>query len=269
MSSRCWPASQVVIAGYNGPRQTVISGPVEAVERVCALASDKGIATVRIAVSHAFHSPAVAPAAAGLGTYLAGEQFQPLARRVLSTVTGDTLPGRHRPARTCSSRQVLEPVRFSEAVGRMAADVDLLLEVGPGRVLSGLAAGIAAGVPVIALDTEGTSLAGVLSALAAAYVLGAPVRHDQLFRDRFTRPLPLDKEFRFFASPCESVPTDYVAPARRQHHARGGPAAGEGPGASRGTRRRLGRREPGDPATAGGGTSRAAARRGARRHPAA
>ncbi len=202
---------QVVIAGYNGPRQTVVSGPVEAVERVCALASDNGIATVRIAVSHAFHSPSVAPAAAELGTYLAGEQFQPLARRVLSTVTGDTLPA-DTDLRDLLVRQVLEPVRFSEAVARMAAHVDLLLEVGPGRVLSGLAAGIAAGIPVVALDTEGTSLAGVLSALAAAYVLGAPVRHGQLFRDRFTRPLPLDKEFRFFASPCESVPTDYVAP---------------------------------------------------------
>jgi enediyne polyketide synthase len=95
----------------------------------------------------------------------------------------------------------------------MAADIDLLLEVGPGRVLSGLASAVAADVPVIALDTDGASLSGVLSAVAAAYVLGAPLRHDQLFAGRFTKALPLDKEFRFFASPCESVPTDLVTPA--------------------------------------------------------
>ena len=95
----------------------------------------------------------------------------------------------------------------------MAADADLLIEVGPGRVLSRLAARIAPDVPVVALDTDGPSLSGVLSAAAAAYVLGATVRHDRLFADRFTRPLPLDKEFRFFASPCESVPADLV-PAR-------------------------------------------------------
>jgi enediyne polyketide synthase len=65
-------------------------------------------------------------------------------------------------------------------------------------------------VPAIPLDTDGASLVGLLSAVAAAYVLGAPVRHDRLFADRFTRPLPLDKEFRFFASPCESVPADSV-----------------------------------------------------------
>ena len=55
----------------------------------------------------------------------------------------------------------------------------------------------------MSLETDSTSLAGLLHAVAAAYVLGAPVRHEELFRDRFARPLPLDKEFRFFASPCE------------------------------------------------------------------
>ena len=201
--------AEVVIAGYNGPGQTVISGPAEAVERVRCAAAVAGLVTSRIPVSHAFHSPAVAPAAAGLDRYLAGCQFQPLARRVLSTVTGDALPA-DADLRDLLVRQVREPVRFSEALGRLAADVDLLIEAGPGRVLSGLAAGIAPQVPAIALDTDGASLAGLLSAVAAAYVLGAPVQSDRLFADRFTRPFSLGKEFRFFASPCESVPADSV-----------------------------------------------------------
>jgi enediyne polyketide synthase len=198
---------EVVIAGYNGPNQTVISGPVEAVDRVRRVAAARELVTTQIPVSHAFHSPAVAPAAAGLGRYLADREFQPLARRVVSTVTGEALPD-HMDLRELLVRQVREPVRFSEALGRMAADVDLLIEVGPGRVLSGLAAAIVPGVPVIPLDADGASLAGVLSAAASAYVLGASIRHDQLFADRFTRPFPLDREFRFFASPCESVPAD-------------------------------------------------------------
>src|SRR5579859_1550701 len=57
--------AEVVIAGYNGPAQTVISGPAEAVERVCRAAAAADLATSRIPVSHAFHSPMVAPAAAG------------------------------------------------------------------------------------------------------------------------------------------------------------------------------------------------------------
>jgi len=201
--------ADVVIAGYNGPGQTVISGRAEAVERVCRAAVAAGLATSQIPVSHAFHSPLVAPAAAGLERYLTDREFKPLTRRVLSTITGDVLPA-DADLRRLLVRQVRDPVRFSVAAGQVAAAADLLIEVGPGRVLSGLAAQIAPGVPVIPLDTDGVSLAGVLSAAAAAYVLGASVRTDALFADRFTRPLPLDKEFRFFASPCESAPADLV-----------------------------------------------------------
>ncbi len=201
--------AEVVIAGYNGPAQTVISGPAEAVERVCRVAAAADLVTSRIPVSHAFHSPMVAPAAEELARYLSGREFKPMTRRVLSTVTGGELPT-DADLGELLVRQVREPVRFSVAAGQLAATADLLIEVGPGRVLSGLAAGIAPDVPVIPLDTDGASLAGVLSAAAAAYVLGVPVRTDVLFVDRFTRPLPLDKQFRFFASPCESAPADSV-----------------------------------------------------------
>ncbi|MFD7667721.1 SDR family NAD(P)-dependent oxidoreductase [Streptomyces sp. NPDC059788] len=201
----------VVIAGYNGPRQTVVSGPAAAVDRVCGRAAGQGLDTQRINVSHAFHSPAVAPAARAFAEHLAKEEFAPLARRVFSTVTGGPLD-RSTDTAGLLTRQVLAPVRFTEAVSALAAESDLLLEVGPGRILSGLAAE-AADVPVIPLDAGGPSLAGLFQAAAAAWVLGAPVRHEALFEDRFTRPLPLDKEFRFFASPCESAPAEDVPPA--------------------------------------------------------
>ena len=195
----------VVIAGYNGPGQTVVSGRREAVARVAARAAAAGLAAHVLAVSHAFHSRGVAPAAAALRERLAEEHFGPLAGRVFSTVTGAELPEDVDVAGLLT-RQVLDPVRFSQAVTALAEESELLLEVGPGRILGGLAAQIAPEVPVVSLGTDGTSLAGLLHAVGAAYVLGAPVRHAALFEDRYTRPLPLNKEFRFFASPCESAP---------------------------------------------------------------
>jgi enediyne polyketide synthase len=126
---------------------------------------------------------------------------------MVSSVTGQELPA-GQDLRDLLVRQVLEPVRFGDAVSTMAAQADLLLEVGPGRVLSGLAADIAAGIPVVSLDADSASLAGVFSAIAAAYVMGAPVRHDRLFGERFSKPLPLDKQFRFLVNPCELAPTD-------------------------------------------------------------
>ncbi|MFJ9521748.1 SDR family NAD(P)-dependent oxidoreductase [Kitasatospora sp. NPDC101801] len=208
----------VVIAGYNSPSQTVVSGPVDAVERVCAKAAAAGFGTARINVSHAFHSVAVAPAAEGLRAHLATETFAPLTGRMFSTVTATELPSDVDPVELLT-RQVLDPVRFDEAVRELAAEVDLLVEVGPGRVLRGLAAEIAPTVPTVSLESDSTSLAGLFAAVAAAFTLGAPVRHAELFRDRFTRPLPLDKEFSFFASPCETSPEgDFVlaaVPAQR------------------------------------------------------
>nr|WSW64809.1 type I polyketide synthase [Streptomyces sp. NBC_00995]WSW71144.1 type I polyketide synthase [Streptomyces sp. NBC_00995] len=195
----------VVIAGYNGPAQTVISGPVDAVQRVCAAATAQGLGTAPINVSHAFHSEAVAPAAQALGAYLAQQQFTPPARRMISTVTAHEVTA-DTDVPELLTRQVREPVRFAEAVQSLSTEVDLLLEVGPGKILRNLAADIAPGVPVISLDADSTSLSGLLTATAAAYTLGARLQHAELFRGRFTRPLPLDKEFSFFASPCESTP---------------------------------------------------------------
>jgi enediyne polyketide synthase len=174
----------VVIACYNGPAQTVISGPAEAVERVRTAAAGLGLRTARVAVSHAFHSPLVEPAAVGLDEYLSGRRFQPLARRVVSTLTGEPLPA-GTDLRQLLVRQLREPVRFSQALSRMAESADLFIEVGPGRVLTGLAAKTAPQTPVIPLSTDGSSLAGAVNALAAAFALGMPVRHDRLFADRF------------------------------------------------------------------------------------
>jgi len=199
----------VVIAGYNGPHQTVVSGPVEALERVCARAAAQGVTAMRIAVSHAFHSELVASAAGALRKHLERERFSPVRRRVVSTVTGDTLAADTDVAGLLV-RQVCEPVRFADAVAALAADVDLLLEVGPGKILGGLAHEIAPYVPTISLETDSRSLSGLLRSVAAAYVLGAPVRHAELSRGRFTRPLELDKEFRFFANPCEQAPLDQL-----------------------------------------------------------
>jgi enediyne polyketide synthase len=200
----------VVIAGYNGPQQTVVSGPIDAVDRVCAKAAAKGLTAIRLPVSNAFHSELVAPAAEEFHRYLLDgdrEPFAPVQRRVVSTVTGQTLAA-DTDLPNLLARQVREPVRFVEAVTALAGDVDLFLEVGPGTILGRLATEIAPSVMTVSVETDSNSLAGLLRAVAACYVLGAPVRHEELHRNRFTRTLEIGKQFRFFASPCEQAPVD-------------------------------------------------------------
>ncbi|MEO3867447.1 SDR family NAD(P)-dependent oxidoreductase [Nonomuraea sp. B12E4] len=203
-----------VIAGYNGPEQTVVAGPVEAVEAAGRAAAEAGVVWTRLAVSHAFHSPLVAPAAEVLGGYLAEEDFGTVEGRVVSTVTGEQVR-RDADLPALLREQITAPVRFAEAVEAAAAEVDLFIEVGPGRVLTGLATAIT-DVPAVALDTDDESLAGLLKVVGAAYVAGVPLVPEELFHGRLTKPLEIGARFGFFASPAEQAPQVGVGAAVRR-----------------------------------------------------
>jgi enediyne polyketide synthase len=204
-AQRLAEGENVVIAGYNGPAQTVVSGPAEAVDRVCERARSEGLAATRINVSHAFHSPLVEPAAAAMTVQLAEFGFTPVTRQVVSTVTADVLAAQT-DLRALLRDQVLLPVRFHEAAAKAADAADLVIEVGPGRVLSGLMEQIAPGTPVLPMDTDSGSLSALLRVAGAAFALGAPVRTEALTAGRVLRPLRADGAMTFLASPCETAP---------------------------------------------------------------
>lgn len=195
----------VVVAGYNGPQQTVVSGTSAAIERVCARARARGVAATRLPVSHAFHSPAVEPAAVAMQEPLARVGFDRLQRPVVSTVTGDVLHGAEDLV-TLLRDQIVLPVRFREAAERLARRSDLLVEVGPGRVLSGLLRHIDPAAPVLALDTENRSIGPLLQIVAAAFTAGATVDTGALFAGRVVRPLAPEDGMSFLANPCEAAP---------------------------------------------------------------
>lgn len=129
----------VVPANYNEPKQTVISGEVAAVKQAVALAQERGAKAVMLPVSGAFHSPLLTQSAAEFSAYL--EEFvigQP-ACPVVSNATGrpSTDP---EEIRSALSRQLTSPVRWAETMASVAnLGCTELLEIGPGRVLSGLA----------------------------------------------------------------------------------------------------------------------------------
>lgn len=194
----------VVVAGLNSPVQTVISGEARDVSIVVARVQSKGMHATRLPVSHAFHSPLVEAAVPALAEQLAREQFMSPQRSVASTVTGTWLGGSD-DLPELLTRQVTEPVRFLEAMGAALPEVDLLIEVGPGRVLAGLA-GQFTDLPSVSLDAGGPSLKGLLNAAGAAYAMGANINHDALFAGRFTRPFDINRTPKFFVNPCELAP---------------------------------------------------------------
>ena len=133
----------VTPANFNSPQQTVIAGDAAAVEAACAVATELGAKkTVPLPVSAPFHCALMAPAAEALSIELARLTFSEARPPIITNVEAEPnadasrMPGLLR-------EQVTAPVRFSDMVARMQAlGVDRFLEVGPGRVLSGLIARI-------------------------------------------------------------------------------------------------------------------------------
>lgn len=205
----------VGIAGANSPRQTVVSGPRKGVEEVLRRAKDDNLAATRLPVSHAFHSPLVAEAAEPLRRHLEGLELRTPQRRMASTVTGGVIGADDDPAELLV-RQVTSPVVFTRAVAAVADEVDLWIELGSGRVLTGLVSeggDDAEPTPALALDAGGPSLRGLLSAVGAAFSLGAPVAAEALFAGRVVRPFGPDRELRFLENPCERAPLPGNLPA--------------------------------------------------------
>ncbi len=221
--------SGVHLANFNGPRQTVVSGDRDAVEALVARLRETGTTATVLDVGHAFHTPMMAGAAEDFVGALEGTVFGPGGRPVVSSVTGDWLP----PATAIVPHlrdQCVSPVRFEAAATRAASHVDLLLEVGPGRVLAGLL-GALSPVPVLPLDIGGESLKPFLAAAGAAFVIGAAPLIGRLYDDRFARRFNWSWSPRFLANPCEAPPATPAppAPAAPEDSRRG---AGEPPAGS-------------------------------------
>ncbi len=129
-----------VIGNDNALGQVVVSGAASAVERAVALAPEHGIRrAVMLPVSAPFHSPMLRPAAEAMAAAFEEVSFAPLAVPVVANVTA-------RPVHEASEvpallvRQVTAMVRWRESVLHMADEgVDTLIEVGAGKVLTGLA----------------------------------------------------------------------------------------------------------------------------------
>jgi len=142
-STRASTGKVVAPANYNSPQQTVIAGDAEAVELACSRARQEGAKrTIPLAVSAPFHSDLMAPAAQKLALELAGIRFASSSPPIITNV--EAKPNRD-PERTATllEAQVTAPVRFVEMIERMTElGVTHVLEVGTGRVLTGLTARI-------------------------------------------------------------------------------------------------------------------------------
>jgi [acyl-carrier-protein] S-malonyltransferase len=162
--------SVVAPANLNTPEQIVISGSAPAVERAVELCKAAGAKkTVMLKVSAPFHCALMQPAQELLANVLEGVTFSDAAFPIASNVDARLLT-RRTDLRDALIRQVTGSVRWVECLELLVAQgATHLIELGPGRVLTGLTRGILGrGVESpVSLNVEDTaSLEKAVAALA-------------------------------------------------------------------------------------------------------
>jgi len=138
--------SELAIAAINGPALCVVSGPYAAVEALEKTLAERSVGCRRLHTSHAFHSPMVEPIVAPLRVHAAATQLAAPSIPLISCVTGTWLTEAQAQSPDYWARHAREPVRFVDGINTVTHEATpLLLELGPGNVLTTLALQITRG----------------------------------------------------------------------------------------------------------------------------
>ncbi|VFQ43679.1 ACP S-malonyltransferase [Desulfoluna butyratoxydans] len=133
------PTKGVWAANHNGEMQIVVSGDPDSVKRFGAAAREKKGRAVPLKVSGAWHSPLIQGAEEPFRRVLESVSFKGPAKGLLFNVTAES---EEDPVamKENMARQLVSPVRWYDTMTRLLADgVTRFVEVGPGKVLSGIA----------------------------------------------------------------------------------------------------------------------------------
>lgn len=126
------------VANHNTEKQIVITGSPQAVNRAAALAAEKGAKAIPLKVSGAWHSKLIKGAEDEFANYLSEFPFNSPKSAIIFNVTANTEeePGN---IKSIMARQLCSPVKWYDSMNKLIEEnVEIFIEVGPGRVLNGI-----------------------------------------------------------------------------------------------------------------------------------
>ena len=178
----------VWIANINAPEQTVITGTQVAIEETVEELKNDGIKAIPLAVSCAMHSPIVAPAAQRLNDFLANISLSEPEIKVFSNTTGKAYPTDPEAIVSQLAKHLVSKVKFIDEIEEMYREgARIFVEVGPGRVLSGLASRILGDREHLSIFTNQPGRNGLMQlqhAVGQLIVNGVNVSLDRFFEGR-------------------------------------------------------------------------------------
>ncbi len=146
----------VVPVNYNSPVQTVIAGETAAVEQAIALFSEMGKKCIKLAVSAAFHSKLMQPAADEFKAAIQNVAFKTPSVDFYSNVTGGLLTD-FSDMPSYLAAHLVSPVKFVSELNAVAeAGFEHFVELGPNKVLTGLVKKTLKGASAMNVENEKT-----------------------------------------------------------------------------------------------------------------
>lgn len=140
------------VANLNSPRQSVIAGPPQAVQRAAEAARQRGARAFPLKVSGAFHTSLMRSAGEEFATLVDAVSIRAPQISVIANASGEALSGAE-AVREELKRQLVSPVRWQQSMERMVAGgTSRFIEFGPGRVLSGLVKRIDSSAQALSVD---------------------------------------------------------------------------------------------------------------------
>lgn len=144
----------VLPVNYNSPQQTVIAGEAQAVKAASGVFLGMGLKAVRLAVSGAFHTKLMQPAADAFKEEISSIPYAQPRIPFYSNVTGQQLDHFDSlPDYLC--QHMVSPVLFTSEIAAVAdSGCEAFIEAGPGKVLGGLVRRTFKGVKPLSLQDE-------------------------------------------------------------------------------------------------------------------
>ncbi|WP_443945528.1 SDR family NAD(P)-dependent oxidoreductase [Pedobacter sp. AW1-32] len=190
---------------YNSPTQLVIAGTTAGIQQFSAKLKEAKISFRPLEVACAFHSPVVGKSKAIYSDILSEVNFNELRLPVWSNTTAEPYPASAELIKERLTDHLVQPVRFVEELSNMyAAGARIFIEVGPGKVLSGLVKSCI-GQDEFILHTEDqgqNKISHLLGTFAAYLSTGRNINLNKLFEGRFTTAINLDEPLKYKKSPA-------------------------------------------------------------------
>jgi acyl transferase domain-containing protein/NRPS condensation-like uncharacterized protein len=131
---------QISLAAVNHPDTCVVAGETEAINNLAQVLEHKGVSCRQLPVSHAFHSRMMHAVREPFRELVESVRLKPPQLPFISSATGKWITVEQATSANYWVSQMCEPVRFADGVAELWRDSErVLLEVGPGQVLSNLA----------------------------------------------------------------------------------------------------------------------------------